>query len=187
MSELYAITALKNLIGLVIGVGRAKTTDDTGAVQIVQAQLSAKELPDLKRLSEYGFASRLPPGSDVIAVFRTGERSNGAIIASGNQTFRLKLENDGEVAIHDAWGRSIWFKKTGGIVVEGADQPILVHGTGTLTIDMPNVHLTGNLLVDGTIADSVRSVEADRAKYDSHVHGGVQSGSGNTGTPSVIE
>lgn len=159
MTERFSITALTHLLRLAIGRGRVKLVRDDAAVQILQVELSAKELPDLRRLAEFGFASRPPPGSDVVAVFIGGDRSNGVVIATGNQTLRFKLTADGECAIHDAFGKSIYLKKTGGIVITAAGQDVDVSGAANLnvsastqvTLDTPVVTMTGNLQVNGNI------------------------------------
>lgn len=196
----YAIQGLVNLLKLVVGRGRVKSLNDDGAVQILQTVLSPKETANLKRLAEFGFASRPPNDSDVIALFVGGDRSNGVVIASGNQRLRFKLENDGEVALHDAFGKSLWFKKNGGVVLEANGQNVEVNGaadvtinaTGTVTVNAGaidltadttitgNIHVTGNAVVDGTIGDGVRTIEADRAIYNSHTH---PNGAPNSGPP----
>lgn len=173
----YAVQGLTGLLKLVVGRGRVKSADDTGNVQILQVQLSPKELANLRRLAEFGFTSLPMDGADAVAVFVGGDRSNGVIIATGDQHYRFKLGAPGEVAIYDAFGKSIWLKKDGGVVLEaaGADvavtnaADVTVQASGTVTLEA-NVHITGNLVVDGTIGDSVRTLEADRAIYDTHTH-----------------
>ena len=207
MTDRYSIQVITNLLKMVVGRGRVKSLADDGAVQILQLQLSAKELPNLRRLAEFGFASRPPAGSDAIAVFVAGDRNNGVVIATGNQTFRLKLENDGEAALHDAFGKSIWLKKTGGIVIEANGQDVTVNGAANVvvnaatkvTLNTPLVEMSGNLkvdgnieaggniLADGSIGDSVRSIEADRAIFDTHTHGGVTAGAAHTAVPDEHE
>lgn len=128
-----AINGLKMLLGR----GRVTLTNENpnGGTQFVQAQVSAKELMDMPRLAEFGFASRIPVDGDVAIVFLNAERTSGIIIASGHQTYRFKLENDGEMAIYDAFGKSIWFKKTG-IVIEANNQPIMMNNVQGMTINM---------------------------------------------------
>lgn len=197
----YAVSGLTNLLKLVVGRGRVKSGKDDGPVQILQVQLSAKELPNLRRLAEFGFASWPPNGADVMAIFIGGDRSNGVIIATGDQRTRFKLENAGEAALHDAFGKSIWLKKDGGLVLELAGQDVEINGARTVTVNAatkvmlttPLVEMSGNLKVDGnivaggTIGDAVRTLEADRAIYDTHTHGGVTAGGGHSGPPDQHE
>ncbi len=207
MSDRYSIQVITNLLKMVVGRGRVKSLADDGPVQVLQLQLSPKELPNLRRLAEFGFSSRPPAGSDAIAIFVAGDRNNGVVIATGNQTFRFKLENDGEVALSDAFGKSLWFKKTGGVVLEANGQDVTVNGaanvavnaTTKVTLTTPlvemsgdlkvdgNLHAVGNILADGTIGDSVRTLEADRAIFDGHTHPGVTAGGAHTGPPDQHE
>jgi phage gp45-like len=124
-----------NGIKMLNGRGRVLLVDDSGPVQMLQAKVSAKETMTIPRLAEFGFASRPPAGTDVAIIFLSGERTWGTIVGSNNQTYRFKLENDGEMAVHDAFGKSIWFKKTAGIVVESNGQPITVNDAKGVTIN----------------------------------------------------
>lgn len=198
MSERYSISALANLLRLVVGRGKIQTGTDTGPVQVFQIVLSAKETPNVRRLAEFGFTSFPMAKCDSVAVFINGDRSNGVIIATGDQAHRFPLANPGEVAVFDAFGKSIYLTKDGGIVVNanGADVTINdaadvgVTFSGTATLTGPTVHMTGDLQVDGniksngTVADSVRAMSDDRTIYDGHTH--PVSG-GDTGVPNQPE
>lgn len=89
----------------------------------------------------------------------------------------LKLTNDGKVTVTD---------KAGSTVVLNGD------GTGTATFASgmtinANTQINGNLIVSGNISDqnaTKGTVQHIRDNYDVHTHGGVQTGAGNTGTPS---
>ncbi|WP_233873575.1 phage baseplate assembly protein [Paraburkholderia adhaesiva] len=68
-----------------LGRGRIRRVDDSGAAQRIQVQLSKNETRDTTpRLAEYGFQSNPPAGSDAVAVFLGGNRSNGVVIACGS-------------------------------------------------------------------------------------------------------
>lgn len=197
----FAIAALTNLLRLVVGRGKVQSGADDGPVQILQVSLSPKEVANLKRLAEFGFASWPLPGADAVAIFVGGNRSNGVIIATGDQSLRFKLDAAGEVAISDAFGKSIWLKKTGGIVIEASGQDVTVDGatnvivnaSAKVTLTTPLVEISGNLTVDGnitaggTIGDAVRTLEQDRAIYDTHTHSGVTAGGAHTGPPDQPE
>lgn len=102
------VSRVWNRLMLLIGRGRVNTVDDSGNVQKMQAQLGADEIVDnIARLAEYGFTSNPPPGSDVVIAFIAGERSNGVVIATGNQKFRMKALASGDVAIYDLRGQSV--------------------------------------------------------------------------------
>lgn len=153
MSKDYSIQALTHRLMLLIGRGKVQSSNDDGPVQILQARISAKEIANIRRLAEFGFTSRPLPGADVVVVFVAGDRSNGAIIATGDQRYRFKLENDGEVALHDAFGKSIWFKKDGGIEIEMADSPITINNANGITVNSQSditLHMNGaDVIIDG--------------------------------------
>lgn len=123
-------------IRLIIGRGRVLLTvdNDQGPVQVVQARISADEVMNLLRVPEFGFTSRLPKDTDVVAVFIGGDRQNGIIVGSNHQALRFKLENDGEMAVYDAFGKSIWFKKDGGIVLNGGAQKLTIENIAGLEV-----------------------------------------------------
>lgn len=129
-----AVRRAMNGLKMLLGRGRVQLTDDSGPVQLVQVKMSANEVMDIVRLSEFGFASRIPKDGDVAAIFLNAERTWGIVVASGHQQFRFKLENDGETAIYDAFGKSIWFKKES-MVVEAGGKPITINGANGITIN----------------------------------------------------
>jgi hypothetical protein len=87
--------------------------------------------------------------------------------ALGNvQTNKVELRND---------GRSMYVQidSSGGIKLKA---------TTLVTIDAPDVTLTGNLTAAGTITGTTDVVAGTKA-LKAHVHSGVQSGGSNTGGP----
>jgi phage baseplate assembly protein V len=170
---------------LMIGRGRITFVADGGAVQRVQVQLGLEEIKDASpRLAEYGFQSNPPDGSDAIVLFLAGERSNGVIVATGSQTYRMKGLATGEVAISDDKGQSVYLSAAG-IRVEGNGLPINVHTSAAVTVDAPTVHMTGALNVDGAIhsgaditatgnvadQNGAKTMAGMRSVYNGHHHG----------------
>lgn len=152
---------------LVVGRGRVGTVNDAGQVQKLQVRVSADETIDgMPRLAEYGFQSHPPAGSDAVALFVAGERSNGVVIACGNQTYRLRGLKSGEVAISDDKGQSVVLSASG-IQVNGGGLPIAISNTSQVSIDAPLVRIEGALRVKGDIA-SEGSVKAGTDLYDTN-------------------
>lgn len=88
----------------------------------------------------------------------------------------FKLLNSGAINIQD---------KTGSLVALNGDGTGIATFSGGLTINA-NTQINGDLTVSGSIKDqngSKGTVQHIRDIYDSHDHGGVQTGSGNTATP----
>ena len=134
-------------------VGRARITavNDSGRAQVVQVKLSADEIKDgTPRLAEYGFQSNPPVGSDAIVLFLAGERTNGVVIACGNQTYRLTGLATGEVAISDNRGQKVYLSAAG-ICIDGGGLPMQITNAPSLLIDVATVQMTGALTVDGSI------------------------------------
>jgi phage gp45-like len=153
-----AIQRIIQRVQHVIGRGRVTTGNDAGNVQLLQVKLGADEIRDnTPRLAEFGFTSMPPVGSDVVVVFIGGDRSNGAIIATGHQASRLKGLKPGEVAIFDDQGQSVFLTRTG-IVFDGGGKPVNF-------VNTPNIKHNG--------------VEIG----STHTHSGVTPGGSNTGAP----
>jgi phage gp45-like len=112
-------------------------TDDSGPVHRAQARGFAPEtIDDLPVLQIYGLASHAPPGSDATALFASGDRSNGVIVATGNQQARLRNLQPGEVALHDNSGAPSVVKLARGGAIE-------VNAAQTVTMTTPLVHVQG--------------------------------------------
>jgi phage baseplate assembly protein V len=128
-----ALTRLWRRMLMAIGAGRITQVDDSRSAQVMQVQLGQDELKDdTPRLAEYGFVSNPPIGSDAVVLFIAGERTNGVVVATNNQTVRMTGLASGEVAIHDDKGRFVYLSAAG-IHVQGKDDPITVETTGPIT------------------------------------------------------
>ena len=74
------------------------------------------------------------------------------------------------------------------IELKPSDYTVNVVTTGSVNITAPtttitgNVHITGNVQVDQTLTATTDVVGGGKS-LKSHTHGGVQTGSGNTGAP----
>lgn len=147
MSIPQSIASAVRRLTLAISRGRITQSDDTGVIQMVQVKLNALEFPDLRRVAEYGFASWPPDGCDAMVVFISGDRSNGAVIATHDLKSRFKLGNKGEVALFDnsgaggAPGKWIWAKKAagdgsgGGWEIEAKNEPIIINNAKKVTVN----------------------------------------------------
>lgn len=158
MSEKFSVTSAVRRLILAVGRGRISQSDDSGKIQTVQVKLNPKETPDLRRVAEYAFASWPPDGCDAIAVFLSGDRSNGVVIATHDLKSRFKLGNKGEFALFDnsgadgVPGRWIWFKlgMTPIIEIEAAGTPIVVNNAKKVTVNAGTdgvvLNTTGNVV-----------------------------------------
>lgn len=190
---------------LFVGRGRVSFVNDAGPVQLVQVRLNAAEMADATpRLAEYGFQSNPPTGSDGVLLFLSGDRSNGVVIATGSQTYRMRGLASGEVAISDDKGQSVYLSAAG-IRIDGGGLPISISNTPHLTATADTITLNGDTTINGTtvlngpiVQEAGGSgtgasligpltvsgdVTAQGTSVHAHTHGGVQPGSGTSGSP----
>ena len=150
---------------MLVSPGTVTLADDSGQAQRLQVQFAPYELRDgLPRVAEYGFTSVPFPGADAVALFLGGDRSNGLVIATGDQRYRLRALATGEVALWDDQGQFVKIGRAG-IVVQGAGKPVTVQG---------DLHVTGEVTAHFGGAS---------VSLGGHTHGGVQTGAGSTAAP----
>lgn len=153
-----ALERMRRSFWQIFGRGRVKGGNDTGGVQMLQVQLSDREVRDnTPRVAEYGFASMPLPGCQALVVFVGGDRSNAAIVGTNDETHRMKNLQPGEVAIYDDQGQSVYITRSG-IVIDGAGKTISITNAPHVTHDGVNIG-------------------------KDHVHSGVTPGAGTTGVP----
>lgn len=130
-------------------------------VRRVQVRFDESDIQDERPLAGwYGFASRPKPGADAVVVYLGGNRGLGIVIATNDRRYQIELD-EGEVALHDDLGSRVHLRRSGDIDLAPA--------SGT-------VNVTGNLMATGDVVAGTISLKT-------HRHGGVQTGSGNTGAP----
>ena len=108
----------------------------------------------IELLHPYGFTSNVQPPSaagkaEGVALYLTGDRSHGVIVAHGDRRFRLKPLANGEVAMHDDQGQKAHLMR-GGIAVVSigtidvtAPGAITINAGGPVTINAPTINLKG--------------------------------------------
>lgn len=145
---------------VLVGRGRITAVNDAGDVQLAQARLSGSEVQDdMPRFGQYGLSCNPPAGTDCVAIFVGGDRTNGVIIATNNQTFRMKALESGEVALSDDKGQSVYLSATG-IRIDGGGLPISVENApaiglwagAAISLNAPSIILNGTTVFNGPIA-----------------------------------
>lgn len=164
-------------IQMIIGRGKVSSVNDGGRVQRVQVQINGLETRDnTPRLAEYGFASFPHPDCDAVLLFLGGDRSQGVIIATNDQRYRLHLA-EGEVAIHDDLGQKVHLTRAGIVVssptkvtVEALDAQVNVKtaevvATTSASVTAPSISL-------GASGQSLLSfvTSAFQALFNGHTH-----------------
>ncbi len=176
MSKAFMDRAARRILNI-IGRARVNLVKDSGAVQMAQLTVNDLETIDnIPVVHDFGFSSNPPAGSDVAMVFVGGDRSNGVIVASNHQKYRVRNLAPGESVIYTQDGKQIYLTASGGIKVAANGQPVEVDNATTVTINAATKvrMVTPRLECTGDIVDNCdttgRSMAADRVIYDGHTH-----------------
>jgi len=141
-----------------------------GAGKVQARVLDNEVLDNLNRIEPYGFSYRPKPGAQVYLAFPSGDRSYGVALVVGDKRYQLDLQ-EGEVAIHDDELNHRITLTRSGIVIEGGGHDVVITDAPTVIVNAGTVQVNGG------------DVIADGISLKEHVHGNVQSGSGQTGLP----
>lgn len=174
---------LARAVGNMLARGTVALVSAASKMQTLQVRLLSGEVKDgLEHIEPYGFTSHPHPGAEAVTLFFGGDRSHGMAIVVGDRRYRLLALAAGEVALHDDMGQKIHLTRTG-IVIDGAGLPMMIHNAPSVTLDTPQVNMTGNLKVngnvvaDGDISDHTsKSMAGMRTTYNAHTHSDPQGG-----------
>jgi phage baseplate assembly protein V len=165
------IKSLSNRLGAMLARGVVSLADPSTKMQSLSVSLlNDEDKTAVEHFEPYGFTSRPHPGAEVVMVFLDGDRSNGMVVCAADRRYRIANLADGEVAIHDDQGAAVKLTRTG-IVIDGGSRDIHINGA-------PNVIVT-----NGTVKVTGGDVIADGISLKTHKHGGVTTGTAQTGTP----
>jgi phage gp45-like len=161
-----AADRLYRRIMMMVGTMKITATDDSGPVHKVQVKgFPPEQIDNMPVLQIYGLASHAPAGSDAMAIFTSGDRSNGVIVATGNQQYRLRGLKSGELAIHDNSGNIVKLSNGGNIEVTCPTKVRIV---------TPRLEVTG---------DIVAGCDSTHVSVLDHRHKDTQPGGGLSGVP----
>lgn len=174
---------LRRSIGNMLARGVVSAVSSALKMQGLQVKLLAGEVKDgLEHFEPYGYTSHPKSGAEAVTVFMDGDRSHGVVIVVADRRYRLQGLAAGEVALYDDQGQKIHLTRSG-IVVDGAGKPITIENTPSVTMDTPQVNMSGNLSVTGNIVaqgdisdHGNKSMAGMRGTYNSHTHNDPQGG-----------
>ncbi|MGK0737001.1 phage baseplate assembly protein domain-containing protein [Yokenella regensburgei] len=171
-----ALARLYRRITMLVGIGRTTgVSDDSGTTQKLQYKTPFDVRGDTLRMTEFGFSSGLPAGSDVLILSLGGDRSSQVIVATNHGSTRYGSLNPGETVIYDAKGKSVLLgleKLT--VTCAGQDIEVLDAANANITatvkvrLTTPLVESTGDI-IDNCESNQV-SVKALREAYNAHGH-----------------
>lgn len=176
---------LARRIGNLLARGGVHRVDSTGKMQRLQLRLSAGEAKDeVEHFEPFGFTSKPLPGAEHLTVFMDGDRSHAITVVVADRRYRLQGLEDGEAALHDAYGNKVHLKKDGTLAVVASAK---------VEVTSPLVSMSGNLQVAGSISAGTTvtapnvigttDVSFGGKSGIAHTHSGVQTGVGDTGAP----
>ena len=182
----FELTELHRRLANIIRLGRVVATDYDGAVPRVKVAIGELEtawLPLITaRAGKDSSSWLLDIGEQVVVLSPSGELAQGVVLGSIHQQQFPSLTDssdqhctqyrDGAVINYDSVEHHLDVKLPSGATVN-------ILAEGGLTID-GDVAINGNLQTSGHITDHTRSMQDDRAIFNSHTHAGVKPGEGST-------
>lgn len=162
-------------VQMALSISRVTKGSDEGPIQKYQVQNPLEIRGDTVRMADFGFASGLPVGTDVVIAFLGGDRSSGVIIASNHQSYRQSGLNPGETIIYSQWGQFVKLTETG-IQVQANGQEVNVTQATRVTIeasaeivaDTPVLKCTGNII--DNCESNTATLKQLRDAYNLHAH-----------------
>jgi len=137
------IDPVRRRIMNIISRGINRGVDDTKGIQRMKSSLFSDEIHDrMERFQEYGFTSVPKVGAEAIAIFHSGNREHGIIIAVDDRRFRLKNLQEGEVAIYTDEGDKIHFKRDKKIDIETSE--LTINATAKVIVNTQEATVTAN-------------------------------------------
>lgn len=177
-------------IGVVTGRRTGQNRGVGPLVRLLQVQLTDETDVQTVQLVEQVGEESSPPDGSLVSVTSSGEAFK---VSTGT--------DDGVTPILDIGGKRIYstdpataeviaevrLDPDGKITVSNPGATVTIDPSGVVTVDALTVHMTGDLIVDGTItAPNVKGttdVEFGGKSAITHEHSGVQTGVGQTGPP----
>jgi phage baseplate assembly protein V len=151
---------------------RARLTaiDTAPGLSLLQAEgLAGEQMQAAELAQHYGLTSVPPVGSQAVVLPLGGKSAHGVIIATEHSSYRVKSLSPGEVAIYTDEGDMIVLKR--GRIVEITTQTLKINASTKVEVNSPLLQVNGG------------DVKADTISLKTHKHGGVSTGSGQTGVP----
>ena len=151
------LNGLARRIRMLVARGVISLVNDAAKVQQVQVVVLGDPL-DAQRFQEYGYTSVPLPGAEAAVSTMSGVASHLVIIATEDGRYRPKNLQAGQVALYTDEGDQIVFERgriisvTAGIALKVTAPEVTVTATTKVTLDSPEVDLTGKLNVAGDIA-----------------------------------
>lgn len=162
-------------IGNMFSRGVVSSSNAVGKMQTLQLRMMADEQKDdVEHFEPFGFTSRPLAGAEHVSLFFDGDRSHGVTLVVADRRYRLTGLQEGEAALHDAYGNKAHFKKDGTLDVVATTK---VQITSPLVTMSGDLQVAGSISAQGDISDhGSQSMAGMRSIYNSHTHTDPQGG-----------
>jgi phage baseplate assembly protein V len=150
---------------IMFAIGRGKVTlvDDSGPIQKHQVDMgplgpngSLAIRDNTAHAALFGVASNPPVGADAIVLFVGGDRSNGVVVATNHQAYRLRNLQPGDTALYDIRsGQTVILSAAGVTITDHLGQTVVLGASGITLTD-----ISGDVLALGGGAAAVTTPEA---------------------------
>ena len=178
-------------------VERCRVTNASGGTPLrtLQAEMRYQDVRDnIEHIEAYGLTSEPHVNSEGVALSLNGDPNHTVVIMVADRRYRMTGLKTGEVALYDDLGRSVYLTRDG-IVINGADSPIQVNtsstisvkgssitmeGTGDISLKAPNISFSATTMKStGTFSSSGDFYVRGLNVY-THVHNGDSGGTTST-------
>lgn len=185
---------MKTRLSMLLGFGKVTFSQDGGDIQRVQYRNSLEVRDNTYRMTEFGFSSSLPAGSDVLIGYLGGYRSQAVIFASNHPASRFRNLRSGESVLYNQWGLHILLTEQG-IVIDANNNDVTINNADKVTVNARTEVLlnTPLLKVSGDIIDNAgrnqSTLKTLRERFNQHVHDieGVETGKATVTSKAIKE
>jgi phage baseplate assembly protein V len=182
------VRPLARRVSLLVARGVTRLSDDSPKLQTLQvALLQGETRGPLERFGQFGWTSRPPQGSEVVALFPNGSRDHGLIIAVEDRATRIRDLEEGESAAYNAHGVTITLKRDGSIEIVASGGVAVsndVEVSGSLKVK-GSIDCDGSITAQAEVSDSLGNLTEMRTTFNTHTHAGVTSGPSVTAPPAT--
>jgi len=176
---------LKRKVELMVVRAIINSIQYKGGIQTAQLSVLADEtMEGVEHLSQFGFSSNPPVGTSALVVCVAGERNHMVIIGTDNPQFKPQVET-GESILYNQFGVKLLLNKDGELEITAPSKVIVTAPDVEIDGDLKvtgNIDADGDIIAQGDIDDADHTLANVVVHAESHVHSGVQTGAGNTGT-----
>lgn len=156
------VAQLERRLDMMVARGVLAGTTDSAGIQTMQASLLRGETADgLQRFQSYGVSSMPPPGSDVLAVFISGNRDHGVIVAVNDRATRPKGLRQGETVLYSSSDCTVLLNADNDVLIRArrviieAEETVEIDAPQQVTIRTPLLRVEGSITASGTITEGV--------------------------------